>query len=205
MQIKKSSQFEFIALMASLMSAVALAIDALLPALSYIGISIGTLEETDNQLIIIMIFLGLGIGPLLFGPISDSLGRKPVVYMGFGLFIIASFICVYATSLNMMIAGRILQGIGLSAPRTIAIAMVRDKYSGDYMARIMSFITVVFLLVPTVAPATGKFILDHYNWQAIFYSQLIFSVFISIWFWKRQEETLVIENRVPFTSLHTFL
>ena len=204
MQIKKSSQIEFIALMASLMSAVALAIDALLPALSYIGISIGTLQETDNQLIITMMFVGLGIGPLLFGPISDSLGRKPVVYIGFGLFIIASFICVYATSLNMMIAGRILQGIGLSAPRTIAIAMVRDKYSGDYMARIMSFITVVFLLVPTVAPATGKFILDHYNWQAIFYSQLIFSVLISIWFWKRQDETLAVENRVPFSS-HIFM
>jgi len=140
----------------------------------------------------------LGIGPLLFGPLSDSLGRKPIVYMGFGLFIIASFICVFATSLEVMVVGRIIQGIGLSAPRTIAIAMVRDKYSGDYMARIMSFITVVFLLVPTVAPALGKFILDRYNWQAIFYSQLIVGVLISFWFWKRQEETLSIEKRIPF-------
>ena len=164
MHKQNTIQLEFVALMAALMSAVALAIDALLPALSYIGITIGTQQETDNQLIIIMIFLGLGVGPLVFGPLSDCLGRKPVVYMGFGLFILASFICVFATSLEVMIIGRILQGIGLSAPRTIAIAMVRDKYSGDYMARIMSFVTVVFLLVPTVAPAAGKFILDHYNW-----------------------------------------
>ncbi len=197
------TQFEFVTLMAFLMSIVALAIDALLPALETIGFAIGTTQPQDNQLLITMIFLGLGIGPLLFGPISDSLGRKPIVYIGFLVFIIASFICVFSESLEMMIAGRILQGIGLSAPRTIAISMVRDTFSGDYMAKIMSFITVVFLLVPIIAPAMGKFVLDHYNWQAIFYIQVIFSVLMSIWFWKRQPETLDLEKRVPFTS-HIF-
>ncbi|OGS74390.1 MAG: MFS transporter [Flavobacteria bacterium RIFCSPLOWO2_12_FULL_35_11] len=196
----KSSPFEFIALMASLMSIVALAIDALLPALDYIGFSIGITQAVDNQLLITMIFLGLGLGPLFFGPISDSLGRKPVVFMGFGVFIIASFICVFSESLEMMVAGRILQGIGLSAPRTISIAMVRDTFSGDYMARIMSFITSVFLLVPVIAPAMGKFVLDHYNWQAIFYIQLVFSILVSFWFWKRQPETLLIEKRIKFSS-----
>jgi DHA1 family bicyclomycin/chloramphenicol resistance-like MFS transporter len=204
MQKKKPSQLEFIALMAALMSVVALAIDALLPALDLIGISIGTVNIVDNQLLITMIFLGLGLGPLFFGPISDSLGRKPIVYMGFGIFILASFICVYSESLEMMIAGRILQGIGLSAPRTISIAMVRDTYNGDYMARIMSFITVVFLLIPIIAPAMGKFVLDHYNWQAIFYIQLIFSIMVSFWFWKRQPETLPKEQRLKFTS-HIFV
>jgi len=181
------------------MSIVALAIDALLPALDYIGFSIGTTDVVDNQLLITMIFLGLGLGPLFFGPISDSLGRKPVVFMGFGVFIISSFICVFSESLEMMVAGRILQGIGLSAPRTISIAMVRDTYSGDYMARIMSFITSVFLLVPVVAPAMGKFVLDHYNWQAIFYIQLIFSLLVSFWFWKRQPETLLKVHRIKFS------
>jgi DHA1 family bicyclomycin/chloramphenicol resistance-like MFS transporter len=195
----KSSPFEFIALMASLMSIVALAIDALLPALEYIGFSIGITQAVDNQLLITMIFLGLGLGPLFFGPISDSLGRKPVVFMGFGVFILASFICVFSESLEMMVAGRILQGIGLSAPRTISIAMVRDTYSGDYMARIMSFITSVFLLVPVIAPALGKFVLDHYNWQAIFYIQLIFSILVSFWFWKRQPETLLKVYRIKFS------
>ncbi|WP_108804283.1 MULTISPECIES: multidrug effflux MFS transporter [unclassified Aquimarina] len=199
MLLKKYAQLEFIVLMASLMSIVALAIDALLPALDIIGINIGTTELSDNQLLITMIFLGLGIGPLIFGPISDSLGRKPIVYIGLLLFVVASFMCINATNLAIMIAGRILQGIGLSAPRTIAIAMIRDTYSGDYMARIMSFITVVFLLVPIVAPALGKFVLDHYNWQAIFYIQLIFSGFVSIWFWKRQKETLEVSNRIKFT------
>lgn len=186
--------------MASLMSVVALAIDALLPALEIIGISIGTTEVVDNQLLITMIFLGLGFGPLIFGPLSDSVGRKPVVYMGFALFILASFICVNATSLEMMVIGRILQGIGLSAPRTISIAIIRDMYSGDYMARIMSFVTVVFILVPVIAPALGKFVLDYYNWHGIFYIQVVISVLVSFWFWKRQPETLSIENKKDFSA-----
>jgi len=128
---------------------------------------------------------------------------RPIVYMGFALFIIASIVCVFSTSVEMMITGRILQGIGLSAPRTIAIAMIRDIYSGDYMARIMSFITVVFILVPIVAPALGKFVLNHYNWQAIFYIQLLFSIIVSFWFWKRQAETLAVAKRIKFTS-HIF-
>ncbi|MCD6543462.1 MAG: multidrug effflux MFS transporter [Flavobacteriaceae bacterium] len=197
------SQFEFVSLMAFLMSIVALAIDALLPAINQISADIGIQNTTDNQLLITMIFLGLGFGQLFFGPISDSLGRKPVVFMGFGVFIIASFICIHATDFNTMIFGRILQGIGLSAPRTISIAIVRDSYSGDYMARIMSFITVVFILVPIVAPAMGKFVLDHYNWQAIFYIQLFFTVLVSFWFWFRQPETLLENQRIKFTS-HIF-
>lgn len=182
------------------MSVAALAIDALLPALDVIGIDIGITQVADNQLLVTMIFLGLGLGPLLFGPLSDSMGRKPIVYMGLALFIAASFICVFATSLEVMILGRIIQGIGLSAPRTIAIAIIRDRYNGDYMARIMSFVTVVFLLVPIVAPAMGKLVLDYYDWQSIFYVQVIIGALVAIWFWRRQPETLAAEYRVIFSN-----
>ena len=184
--------------MAALMSVTALAIDALLPALDVIGIDLGVVLQADNQLLITMIFLGLGLGPLLFGPLSDAIGRKPSVYMGFSVFLLASFVCVQATSLEMMIVGRILQGIGLSAPRTICIAIIRDLYQGDYMARVMSFVTIVFLLIPIVAPAMGKFVLDSYTWQAIFYVQAAISVVVTIWFWLRQKETLAVNNRIPF-------
>lgn len=206
MQIKNNkSKLEFIVLMASLMSLVALSIDALLPALEQIGISLNIQKKSnDNQLLVTMIFLGLGFGQLISGPVSDSLGRKPVIYGGFLLFVIASFICVNATSIEMMVFGRILQGIGLSAPRTISIAMVRDSFSGNYMAKIMSFIVVIFILVPVIAPAIGKLMLDAYGWKSIFYSQLIFGVLVMFWLWKRQPETLKEENRIKL-SLNLFI
>ncbi|WP_281542919.1 multidrug effflux MFS transporter [Maribacter aestuarii] len=200
MQVKPvKPNFEFIALMASLMSIVALAIDAILPAISQIGISINSLDPTDNQLLITMIFLGLGVGQLFFGPLSDSFGRKPIVYSGFALFGIASIICVFAPSLEIMVAGRILQGIGLSAPRTMAISIIRDTYKGDYMARVMSFVTAFFILIPVVAPAIGKWIMDAFEWQGIFYMQLFFALVVGIWFWKRQEETLKAQYKIPFS------
>ena len=200
MQKNKSISLEFIVLMASLMSIVALAIDAILPAMSAIGISINSLDSNNNQLLITMIFLGLGFGQLLFGPLSDSFGRKPMVYIGLSVFAVASIVCVLSPSLEWMIFGRILQGIGLAAPRTIAIAIIRDMYKGDYMAKIMSFVTTFFILVPVVAPVMGKFILNHYNWRGIFYAQLIIAFIVCIWFWKRQPETLKQEYKVRFTK-----
>jgi DHA1 family bicyclomycin/chloramphenicol resistance-like MFS transporter len=198
MKITQKSELEFIIIMASLMSLVALSIDTLLPAISYISTSIHIVNPKNNQLFITMIFLGLGFGQLISGPLSDSFGRKPVIYVGFIVFTFASIICVLANSLEMMIVGRLLQGIGLSAPRTISIAMVRDRFSGNYMAKVMSFIVVIFILVPVIAPALGKLMLDFYGWRSIFYSQLVFGFFVMIWFWKRQPETLKLENKKKF-------
>lgn len=199
MQIKKKSETEFIIVMASLMSLVALSIDALLPALNDIGLSVGITDSKDNQLLITMIFLGLGFGQLISGPLSDSFGRKPIIYIGFIVFTLASLVCIFSTSIEMMVFGRILQGIGLSAPRTISIAMVRDRFSGNHMARVMSFVVVIFLLVPVIAPAIGKIMLNLYGWRFIFYSQLIFGFFVMIWVWKRQPETLKITDRKKIT------
>ncbi len=199
MQKSRRSQFEFITLMAALMSVTALAIDAVLPALDIIGETIHTNTAADNQLLITMIFLGLGIGPLIFGPLADAKGRKLSVYIGFAIFIAASFLCIYSQSLEVMIAGRILQGIGLSAPRTVSIAIIRDLFTGDHMARIMSFVTVVFLLVPIVAPAIGKIILDSLNWKAIFLIQVLIAILVVIWFWKRQKETLIPDKVIPYS------
>ena len=199
-QENQKPNIEFITLMAALMSIVALAIDALLPAVSDIGAAIKSYNATDNQMLITMIFLGLGIGQLFFGPLSDCYGRKPIVYMGFFTFTIASIICLMAPNLTVMLLGRILQGIGLSAPRTMTISIIRDTYKGDYMARVMSFVTAFFILVPVVAPAIGKVILDGFGWEAIFYLQLLFALVIILWFWKRQTETLRPEYKIPFTK-----
>ncbi len=199
MQKQPDFKFEFVALMAALMSLVALSIDALLPALPNIGDSLGVTNPSDNQLLITMIFLGLGVGQLIFGPLSDSFGRKNIVYLGFVVFVIASIICVTTKSFEMMIFGRILQGIGLSSPRTIAIAMVRDSYSGDYMAKVLSIIVAFFILVPTIAPAFGLFFLNIADWRAIFNVNLVIGILIVIWFWRRQPETLIKSKRTPFT------
>ena len=199
MQKEKQFKFEFIALMASLMSIVALSIDALLPALPEIGNHLGVVNTSDNQLLITMIFLGIGFGQLLFGPLSDSFGRKPIVYIGFILFIVASIICVTTKNFEIMVIGRVLQGIGLSSPRSIALSMIRDLFSGDYMAKVMSIIVMFFILVPVVAPTLGQWIINIFNWQSVFYFNLIFGVAIMIWFWLRQPETLPKEKRIKFS------
>ena len=190
MKNQRRSQVEFIVLMAALMSIVALSIDAVLPALPDIGNFLSVKDATDNPKLITSIFLGLGIGQLIFGPLSDSFGRKPIVYIGFVVFIIASIICVTTKSFEMMLFGRILQGVGLASPRTMCIAMVRDSYSGDYMAKVLSFVVMIFILIPVIAPSLGQFLMNHYHWHSIFIFNLGFGVLVMLWFWIRQPETL---------------
>ncbi len=198
MQNQKRSQFEFVVLMAALMSIVALSIDAVLPALPMIGDYLSVSNPLDNPKLITSIFLGLGVGQLIFGPLSDSFGRKPIVYLGFILFIIASIICITTKNFEMMLFGRVLQGVGLASPRTMCIAMVRDSYDGDYMAKILSIVVMVFILVPVVAPTLGQFLMNHYGWKFIFTFTLAFGILVMLWFWLRQPETLKDKYRIPY-------
>ncbi|MFD1061977.1 multidrug effflux MFS transporter [Winogradskyella litorisediminis] len=198
MKNKSRSQLEFVLLMAALMSIVALTIDALLPALPDIGADLNVSTIKHNPKLITSIFLGLGFGQLLFGPLSDSFGRKPIVYLGFIVFIIASFICITTKSFEMMLLGRVLQGVGLAAPRTMTIAMVRDSYSGDYMAKILSFVVMIFILVPIIAPSLGQYIMNHFHWKSIFIFNGCFGIAVMLWFWLRQPETLKDKYRIPY-------
>lgn len=203
MEEQPDYKIEFVALMACLMAIVALSIDALLPALPDISASLGVNSRHDNQLLITMIFLGIGCGQLVFGPLSDSFGRKPIVYTGFILFIIASIICLTTKSFEIMLFGRVLQGIGVSAPRTMSISMIRDSYHGDFMAKIVSIVVMVFILVPVIAPSLGQFLLYFYSWKSIIFVTLVFGLVVMFWFWFRQEETLPKARRIKFTS-HLF-
>ncbi|WP_051083063.1 multidrug effflux MFS transporter [Kiloniella laminariae] len=193
---------EFIPLMALLMSLVALSIDAILPALPLIGRDLGLENSNDAQLMIGVLFLGLASGQILFGPLSDSYGRKPAIYLGLVIFIAGSVISALATDFTFMLTGRLLQGIGASGPRTISIALIRDQYEGRAMARIMSFIMAVFILVPTIAPALGQMILHLAQWHSIFYSFCLLGGIALVWFALRQPETLLPENRSPFSRTH---
>ena len=190
---------EFVALIGLLMSLVALAIDAMLPALPAIGRDLGTAHPNDAQLVIMSLFIGLGFGQLLFGPLSDSIGRKPAIHAGLVLFMAGSFVCIFAPTFEIMIAGRVLQGVGVAGPRIVSIALVRDQYEGRLMARLMSFAMAVFILVPTIAPALGQGLLILGGWHAIFVTFLVISVIVFAWFALRQPETLPVARRRPFS------
>lgn len=199
MTIHKQHTGEFVALMAFLMSLVALAIDAILPAFHAIGGSYGIVEENRLQLLVGVLFLGMAIGQLFYGPLSDSIGRKPATYIGLILFIVGSLVSAFAPSYEIVLIGRFLQGFGVAGPRTTAIALVRDQYAGRDMARIMSFVISVFIIMPAIAPAMGAGILKFANWQAVFYLFAVLASVVMIWMMLRQPETHPKEKRTSFS------
>lgn len=190
---------EFVPLMALMISLVALSIDAMLPALDIIGLDLGVTAGNDQQLIISSLFLGLGVGQMIFGPLSDSIGRKPAIYIGYVIFVIGCVISIVSTNLEIMLLGRVLQGVGAAGPRIVCVALVRDQYEGREMARIMSFVMGVFILVPAMAPAIGLGIIMISGWRAIFVSFLLVAVVACGWFALRQSETLPPQKRRTFS------
>lgn len=190
---------EFALLIAMLTAMGALAIDAMLPALAEIGSDLGVVRENNRQWVISALFLGFALGQIVYGPLSDRFGRKPGMYVGLGLFVAGCVLSMAAWSYPAMLAGRFLQGIGAAGPRIVCLALVRDRYKGREMARVMSFIFAVFVIVPTIAPALGQVILLVSGWRAIFGALLAFAMAGLFWFAIRQPETLTPERRVPLS------
>ena len=190
---------EFVPLMAFMISLIALSIDAMLPALPEIGRDLNVSSENDQQLVISALFLGMSLSQLIFGPLSDSIGRKWGIYLGLITFMAGCLMSVMATSFEIMLMGRVLQGMGAAGPRIICIALIRDQYEGREMARIMSFVMSVFILVPAIAPALGQGIIMVSHWRIIFVAFLILSTIVWIWFALRQPETLPRESRKRFS------
>jgi DHA1 family bicyclomycin/chloramphenicol resistance-like MFS transporter len=197
---KKAISFvEFVALMAMMTALPAMSIDAMLPALLEIGLDLGVERANDGQLVISLLFLGMAVGQMFYGPLSDSIGRKPTIYIGFGLYAGGCLLSMLTASFQVMLVGRILQGWGIAAPRVVIVSMVRDQYSGRAMARVMSFVMAVFILVPVVAPAFGQTVLLVAHWRAIFGIYLLLALVIGAWFAWRQPETLLPNRRIPFS------
>ena len=199
--VSNVSNREFITLMAVLMSLAALTIDTMLPALSQIGVSLGVQNPNHNQLIIFTIFLGMGMGLMLYGPISDSFGRKKAIYLGISIFLIGNLISLFSTNLTVMLIGRLFQGFGAASCRVVTIAMIRDKFEGSEMGRIMSLIMVFFIMVPALAPSVGQAILLFSNWRAIFGFIVVVGLMSLLWLHFRQPETLSKEKRLKFSSV----
>lgn len=190
---------EFVALIAMLSSLTALAIDAMLPALATIGKELGVQHANEPQLIISTLFLGLASGQVFFGPLSDATGRKPLMYVGLGIFMLGSLVSMLAQDFSHMLVGRFLQGLGASAPRVLTMALVRDCYVGRAMARVMSFTMSVFILVPMLAPSLGQGILLLAGWRNIFTAFFLMALLVAVWFLLRMPETLPPDKRRPFT------
>ncbi|WP_197019143.1 MFS transporter [Thioalkalivibrio sp. HK1] len=186
---------EFICLIASMMSLVALAIDAMLPALPAIGNDLGVADPADIQLVIIALFAGLALGQMVCGPLSDRIGRRPAILAGLFVFMIGSIVSFIATDFDTMIVGRILQGFGAAGPRIVMVALVRDLHRGPVMARLMSFALSIFIIVPAIAPALGQTILLLSSWRGIFAAFFVFAAGICLWFGLRQPETLLADRR----------
>jgi DHA1 family bicyclomycin/chloramphenicol resistance-like MFS transporter len=191
---------EFVALMAMLTALVSLSIDMILPALPAIGASLAVTRANDTQLIVSLLFLGFGAGQLFYGPLSDATGRKPAAYIGLALYLGGTVLALVSRTLPMMLAGRLLQGLGVAGPRTVTLALVRDKFEGRAMARVMSLVMAVFILVPVVAPALGQAVLAVAEWRAIFGLYLVMAVVTCAWFGWRQDETLPPSRRVSFSA-----
>ena len=188
---------EFIALCAFLMATIALAVDMMLPALDAIAHDLAFDDPAQKPGIILAIFSGLMVGQIVFGPLSDAAGRYPAILLGMLIFLVGTALCVIAESYSALIVGRVIQGFGASAARIVTQAMVRDRFSGTEMARVMSFIMTVFILIPVFAPMAGQAILYFGDWPWLFVCLGLFSGGISVWFALRQPETL--KQRMPFS------
>lgn len=188
---------EFVALMALMTSLVAMSIDTMLPALPEIGRDLNAADIAQTQLIISFVILGMGVGQLFFGPLSDAIGRRPTILMGLVIFIAGSAVSMLAESMEVMLLGRLIQGFGVSGPRIVSIALIRDQFVGRNMAQVMSFIMTVFILVPMLAPAVGQGVVLLSHWRGIFAVFIALALIVGIWFGLRQPETLAVDKRHP--------
>jgi DHA1 family bicyclomycin/chloramphenicol resistance-like MFS transporter len=198
--MQNSRSAEFIGLVAALTAMVAMTIDTMLPAIGVMAKELGAAHDNDRHLIILIFFAGLALGTLIFGPVSDSTGRKPAIYWGLGFYLLGCLMCYFAWSFPMLIAGRFVQGFGAASPRVVALAMVRDGAKGAEMARIMSYVMSVFMLVPIIAPSLGQLALNFGDWRVIFLGFMALAVLAGLWLATRQPETLDPENRRPFAA-----
>jgi DHA1 family bicyclomycin/chloramphenicol resistance-like MFS transporter len=190
---------EFIIIVSLITSLGALSIDAILPALPQIGSDLNVRNANDRQLTISLFILGTAVGQIFAGPLSDKTGRKPPAYWGYALFVVGSLLSLFAVSFPMLLSGRFLQGAGIAAPRTVTMALVRDRYEGRAMARVMSFVMTVFILVPMLAPTFGQTMLFLAGWRSIFGFYVLLAVITVLWFALRMPETLAPEHRAPFS------
>lgn len=192
---------EFVVLMAMSMALQALAIDAMLPALAGIAQDLAVTDPNRRQLIVGIFLIGGGIGALIPGSLADRYGRRPVLLVGLAIYVVLSLGCALVTDFTTLLVLRAAQAIGSAGLSVLPSAIIRDRHGGDAMARQMSTITVIFMLVPMVAPSIGLLVLLVASWRWIFALLGVLSVILALWVWFRLEETLDPANRQPIRPM----
>lgn len=195
---KKSSFIEFVTLMALYVALMAMSIDMVLPSLSLMGKEFGIADQNQMQYVIGVLFLGFTFGQIIYGPLADSFGRKPTVYVGLIIFAVGNILSITAQDYSMMLVGRFLQGFGAASPRIVSIAIIRDLYKGRDMARVMSFIMTIFIIIPVIAPSIGQALLFVVSWRFLFGIFFAAAVIATIWTFIRLPETLKKQDVRPF-------
>lgn len=180
---------EFVALTALLMALTALSIDIMLPALPDIARALHVASENDRQLVVIVYMAGFASGQFVYGPLSDHMGRKPVLMAGLAVFVAGTIWALATSTFSGLLAARLVQGLGAASPRVIAIAVVRDLYAGRQMARVMSFTMMVFIVIPVLAPSIGQALLQAGDWRWTFHGLLAAGLTAAIWAGLRLPET----------------
>ncbi len=188
---------EFVVLIAGLMSLNALAIDAMVPALPAIGAALDVADENSRQLVVSLYVLGFGCTQIVYGPISDRFGRKPVLIVSLVLYVGFALACWAAPSFTLLLAARMAQGGAAASTRVLVVSIVRDRFEGARMARIMSLAFLVFLLIPMLAPVFGQLTLRVASWRAIFFGLALGGAIMLLWTLIRLPETLHPEYRRP--------
>ena len=201
---KFPSFVEFVALIAALMAVSALSIDNVLPAFGPITAAFTLMPKNQVQLVLYTYMISMATMQIVYGPLADRFGRRPAVLGGLLIYFIGSLAATLATSFGLLLAARVVQGIGAASTRVISLAIVRDRYAGREMARVMSFTMMIFIMVPMVAPAIGSVFLQLGSWHTIFASMMVSSLAVILWFGLRMPETLHPEFRRPvsFASVY---
>ena len=192
---KQIGERELIWMMALLMACNAFGIDAILPALDRLAESFA-IPGNDRQFVVGIYLLAGGIGTLIPGAFADRYGRRPVLFAALGCYIALSLACAAAASYDQLLVLRALQGFFAAGIIALPPAIIRDRVGGDRMARLMSLIFVIFLLVPAVAPSVGQGVLWLFgDWRWIFVSMAVLGAAMTAWVYYRLPETLHEEDK----------
>ncbi len=193
------SRREFVAFIAAIMSVNALGIDMMLPALPAIGRELAIASDNARQWIVTVYLFGFGVGQLVYGPLADRYGRRPILIVTLAGFVAASIFAAGSQTFAALLGARLLQGLMSASTRVLAVAIVRDSYAGRQMAKIMSLAQMIFFIVPILAPSIGQAALAVGPWRFIFYALGGYAALVLAWSCLRLPETLAVERRAPIS------